>query len=247
MAPEVLTGAEPLPPDLDRTVRTLERTRPVGRYATADVDPRTHRGQGARCGHPRTLPTAAATVATCEGARFEHAIPEGPDQRATAGSEAAEVAGLRASTRRCTSAGTRSSARSNRLGVLDPTVAQVVGPFGQARRDAVPIRAVQPQVLCRLPASVPARPAVTEVRAGTPHSVSAPAGSPVSRPQAQRPQHGEDRIRIGEGQLLDEVVLVVVAEAMSRDGLSDGGRSCGQPGGGADSRYLGAATNPGLP
>lgn len=58
--PKVLTGAGPPPPDLDRTAHTSERTRPVGRHATADVGPPTHRGQGLRCGRSRTPRTALA-------------------------------------------------------------------------------------------------------------------------------------------------------------------------------------------
>lgn len=270
--PKVLTGAGPPPPDLDRTAHTSERTRPVGRHATADVGPPTHRGQGLRHGHPRTPPTALVAPRAygsrrnCRYLRRRQIQAHHPGEEGSAGQPSATsqprrlACGLRhedvqrrneveravKSARR-----PRSDCGPGRGSVRFPGAAS----SGQVRLDVVPIRAVQPQVLYRLPASVPARPVVAEARAGTPDSVSASAGSPVSWPWAQRPRHGEDRIRIGEGQLLDEVapviviviviVIGVVAEAMSRDGLSDGGRSRGQSGGGADGRYLGAATNPG--
>ncbi len=204
--------------------------------------------------HPRLPPQLSLPVkAPVSSTAFRRSRSSGP----TVGDEAAEEIGLRASTRRCASAGTRSSARSKSArcprSACGPGRGSVrfqdVGPFGQARRDVVPTRAVQPQGSASPSASVPARPAVAEVRAGTPDSVSAPAGSSVSLVRAQLPQHGEDCIRVGEGQLPGEVVLViaVATEAMPRDGLSDGGGSRGQPGDGADGRYLGATTNPGLP
>lgn len=111
--------------------------------------------------HPRLPPQLSLPAKAPDSSTpFRRSRISGP----TVGDEAAEEIG-RASTRRCTSAGTRSSARSigssipgprgcgdalrqarlgfhrRRHGFLDPAVAQAVGRF-QARRDAVPIRAV---------------------------------------------------------------------------------------------------------